>query len=97
MPSPSKKVWKRIKTDFEPEIQTDIAETLSSYEDNERERVQLYILQLANGNRDEVFELVDAANQDYRNIIFWAENPEESQTDAAAIEQIMNEFGDSKE
>jgi len=77
MPSPSKKVWDRIKTDFEPEIQSEIAEALNLYEDNERERVQLYILQLAKGRKEKIFQLVEAANQDYRDIIFWAENQNE--------------------
>jgi len=96
MSSISKKVWDKIKTHFEPSIQTEIAQTLNLYKDKERERVQLYILQLSKGNKDEVYSLVESANQDYRNIIFWAENPEKSQTNAAVIEQIMNEFGESK-
>ncbi|HVE56427.1 MAG TPA: hypothetical protein VNB22_06330, partial [Pyrinomonadaceae bacterium] len=92
----SKKVWDKIKKDFEPFNQTEISETLNLYNDDERERVQIYILQLAKGNKDEVYSLVESANQDYRDIIFWAENPEESQTNAAVIEQIINEFGESK-
>jgi hypothetical protein len=96
MTSLSKKVWDKIKKDFEPFNQTEISETLNLYNDDERERVQIYILQLAKGNKDEVYSLVESANQDYRDIIFWAENPEESQTNAAVIEQIINEFGESK-
>jgi len=96
MSSLSKKVWDKIKTHFELSSQTEIAEILNLYKDNERERVQLYILQLAKGSKDEVYSLVDAANQDYRDIIFWAEKPEEPQTNAAVIEQIINEFGESK-
>ena len=76
MPSISKKVRNRIETEYDPSIQTEIAEVLNLYEDNERERVQLHILQLANGNKDEIYSLVEAANQDYRNIIYWAENQE---------------------
>jgi|GEM_PF-6463518 len=74
MPSISKKVWDRIKTDFEPSQQTEIAAALSLYKDTERQRVQMYILQLARGNKEEVCNPVEFANQDYRNIVYWAEN-----------------------
>jgi hypothetical protein len=86
-------VWKQIKADFnEPSIQTEVAEILNLYCDNERERVQLYILRLANRNKDDVYNLVDVANRDYRNIIFWAENPEESQLNTYEKRQEMKEL-----
>ena len=92
MPSISEKVWKKIKTDFEPSDQNEIAEILNLYSDNERTRVQLYILQLANRNKDEVYSLVEAANQDYRDIIFWAENPEEAQLNTPEKKQAVREL-----
>ena len=92
MLSISENVWKKIKSDFEPSTQNEIAEILNLYGDNERERVQLYILQLADGNKDEVYSLVEAADQDYRNIIFWAENPEESQINTPEKRQSMREL-----
>jgi len=39
-------------------------------------RVQLAILKLCGGNRDEIPKLVETANRDYRDVIAWAENPE---------------------
>lgn len=66
----SEKVWQKIKTEFDFSIQTEIAQALNLYKDHERERVQLNILQLAEGNKDEIYSLVNAANKDYRNIIF---------------------------
>jgi len=95
MPPLSRRVWKKLRTDFEPSIQPEIAEILNLYGDSERERVQLYILQLAKGNQREVVGLVEEANQDYRNIIFRAENPEESQIDPVVIKRMINEFGES--
>lgn len=70
----SEKVWDRIRIDFEPSRQTQVAELLDLYDNNERERVQLYILQLAKGDVAELCRFVDAANLDYRDIIYWAEN-----------------------
>lgn len=71
-------VWRKVESDFDSSAQANIAETLSSYNGNERERVQLDILRLAGGNNVEVSALVYEANQDYRNIIFWAEYSKES-------------------
>ena len=76
----SQNVWDKIKADFDSSIQAEIAEILSFYNGNEQERVQIDILHLANGNRDEVYFLVEAANKDYRDIIYWAEYAEESQS-----------------
>jgi hypothetical protein len=45
---------------------------------NERCRVQLAVLVLADGNLTELRGLVKAANDDYRDLLYWAEYPEES-------------------
>jgi hypothetical protein len=46
----------------------------------EAARVRLAILALADGNLAEVERLVAAANADYRDVLYWAEYPEESGT-----------------
>lgn len=43
----------------------------------EPSRVRLAILVLAGGGLAEVERLVGAANTDYRDLLYWAENPEE--------------------
>jgi hypothetical protein len=53
---------------------------VASYE-RERERVQLAILKLAEGNEEKLRELVDIAKHDYRDVLLWAEYPEEAQLD----------------
>lgn len=73
----SQTVREKIESDFDSAVQTEVAEMLSRYEGNEQNRVQLNILRLADGSREEVALLVDEANMDYRNIIFWAEYSEE--------------------
>jgi hypothetical protein len=53
---------------------------LKRYRWHERSRVQLAIVVLARGDPAEVRRLVRAANEDYRDVLFWAEYPEESGT-----------------
>jgi hypothetical protein len=51
---------------------------LASYTGNEPERVRLAILVLANGDPRAVTDMVSAAQLDYRDVLYWAEYPEES-------------------
>jgi len=41
----------------------------------ERERVQLAILKLSCGDADRLLATVQAANEDYRDVLWWAEYP----------------------
>jgi hypothetical protein len=41
-------------------------------------RVQLSILKVSNGKIENIPRLVQAANEDYRDLIYWAENRSES-------------------
>ena len=49
--------------------------TLQQYEDREALRVRLAILKLAEHDLDKLAHYVDRANQDYRDILGWAEYP----------------------
>lgn len=53
---------------------------VESYE-RERERVQLAILKLSEGNEEKLREFVAVAKRDYRDVLFWADNPEEAKLD----------------
>jgi hypothetical protein len=53
---------------------------VESYE-RERERVQLAILKLSEGNEEKLRNFVAVAKRDYRDVLFWAENPEEAKLD----------------
>lgn len=55
-----------------------------SYE-RERERVQRAILMLAEGDVDKLLKYTQAAKHDYRDVLWWAENPE-------AVKASMEEF-----
>jgi 16S rRNA C1402 N4-methylase RsmH len=75
-------VQQRIRaTWLEPLEQERVASLLAEYgqESHEREaaRVQLAILKLSEGQAERVAELVTAAKRDYRDVLMWAEYPEE--------------------
>ena len=53
---------------------------VESYE-RERERVQLAILKLSEGSEVKLREYLAVAKRDYRDVLFWAEYPEESRID----------------
>ncbi|MFL5383481.1 MAG: hypothetical protein ACJ8GN_13260 [Longimicrobiaceae bacterium] len=50
---------------------------VEAYE-QEPERVRLAILKLAGGDVDQVISLVAAAKRDFRDVLLWAEYPEEA-------------------
>ena len=62
-----------------------------------RERVQLAILKLSAGSEEKMREYVAVAKRDYRDVLFWAEYPEESRLDTGEKRQrarkIFEKFG----
>src|SRR5947208_1079257 len=58
----------------------DVLTALERYRGPERERIRRAILALAGGNAKKVTSLVAAAAIDYRDILYWAEYPEDSGT-----------------
>jgi hypothetical protein len=69
---------------------------VESYE-RERERVQLAILKLTDGNEERLREFVAVAKRDYRDVLFWAENPEEARLDTPEkrerVRKMLEQFG----
>src|SRR6266571_5487619 len=69
---------------------------VESYE-REHERVQLAILKLSEGNEEKLREFVAVAKRDYRDVLFWAENPEEARLDTPEkkerIKKMFGKFG----
>lgn len=69
---------------------------VESYE-RERERVQLAILKLSEGNEEKLREFIAVAKRDYRDVLFWAEYPEESRLDTPEkkerIKKMFEQFG----
>jgi hypothetical protein len=61
--------------------------------ERERERVQLAILKLSGESEEKVREFVAVAKRDYRDVLFWAEHPEEARLDTPEKRQrIRNMF-----
>src|SRR6266568_1547192 len=69
---------------------------VESYE-RERERVQLDILKLSEGNEEKLREFVAVAKRDYRDVLFWAEYPEEAKLDTPEkrerVRKMFEKFG----
>jgi len=78
-----------------------VLEMLDSYGvkscERERERVQLDILKLSVGSEEKVREYVAVAKRDYRDVMFWAEYPEESRLDTPEkrerVRKMFEKFG----
>jgi hypothetical protein len=64
---------------------------VESYE-RERERVQLGILKLSDGNEEKLREFVAVAKRDYRDVLFWVENPEEARLDTPEKRERMRKM-----
>jgi hypothetical protein len=66
---------------FRPEVRAEAANVLAHYgtEAHEREeiRVRVAALKLSEGSLDRLRELMASAKQDYRDVLAWAEYPEE--------------------
>src|SRR6266404_1729723 len=69
---------------------------VESYE-RERERVQLAILKLSEGNEEKLRELVAVAKRDCRDVLLWVENTEEAKLDTPAkrerFRKMLEKFG----
>ncbi len=95
-------VLEKIRYDFSQQNRKEVESVLSTYGDQphekERERVLLDLLELAKGDMKQVHELIKWAKSDYRDIIFWAENPKESKLDSPekvnAFNNMLNRFGE---
>ena len=78
-----------------------VLDLLDSYgvesDERERERVQLAILKLSAGREEKVREYAAVAKRDYRDVLFWAEYPEESRLDTPAkrqrVRKMFEKFG----
>ncbi len=69
----NQKILDRITKDFPVSAQSRVIEALISYVGREAERVQWDILELSKGSLKNVEHFVTAAQQDYRDILYWAE------------------------
>jgi hypothetical protein len=101
MPHTREEVVAVVQKTFPESGHTRVLELLDSYGvesyERERERVQLAILKLSEGNEEKLREFVAVAKRDYRDVLFWAENPEEAKLDTPEkrerIRKMFEKFG----
>lgn len=64
--------------------------------ERERERVQLAILALAEGDAPKLGDLVDAAKRDYRDVLAWAVSPpltkEEGEREQRRVRELLERW-----
>jgi hypothetical protein len=101
MPHTSDEVVAVVQKTFPERAHARVIELLDTYGvesyERERERVQLAILKLSEGNEEKLREFVAVAKRDYRDVLFWAEYPEESRLDTPEkkerIKKMFEQFG----
>ena len=101
MPHTREEVVGVVRKIFPESAHTRVLESLDSYGveayERERERVQLAILKLSEGNEEKLREFVAVAKHDYRDVLFWAENPEEAKLDKPEkrerLRKMFEKFG----
>jgi hypothetical protein len=57
--------------------------------ERERERVQLAIVALSQGNEDKLLEFVQAAKTDYRDVLSWVESGPLSESEGKARQDLV--------
>src|SRR5438552_17236344 len=88
-----------IQATFLKSSRARVIELLDTYgvESHERERVQLAILKLSEGNEEKLREFVAVAKRDYRDVLFWTENPDEARLDTPEhrerVRKMFEKFG----
>src|SRR2546421_8601858 len=101
MPHSRDEVVAVVQKTFAESSRARVLELLDSYGvesyERERERVQLAILKLSNGSEEKLREFVAVAKRDYRDVLFWAENPEEARLDTPEkrerVRKMFEKFG----
>jgi hypothetical protein len=101
MPHTRDEVVAVVQKTFPESARARVIELLDTYgvesSERERERVQLAILKLSEGNEEKLREFVALAKRDYRDVLFWAEYPEESRLDTPEkrerIKRMFEQFG----
>ena len=101
MPHSRDEVLAVVQKTFPESVHASILELLDTYGiesyERERERVQLAILKLSEGNEEKLREFVAVAKRDYRDVLFWADNPEEAKLDTPEkrerVRKMFEQFG----
>jgi hypothetical protein len=101
MPHSREEVIAAVQKGFPGSVHACALELLDTYGvesyERERERVQLAILKLSEGSEEKLREFIAVAKRDYRDVLFWAENPEEARLDTPEkrerVRKMFEKFG----
>jgi hypothetical protein len=85
-----------VRASFPKGSRTRVLELLDMYgvaaHEREQERVQLAILKLSEGKEERLRQYVGVAKRDYRDVLFWAEYPEEAKIDTPEKRRQVREL-----
>jgi hypothetical protein len=85
-----------VRASFAKESRARALKLLDTYgvapHERERERVQLAILKLSEGKEEKLRQYVGVAKRDYRDVLFWAEYPEEAKIDTPEKRRQVREL-----
>ena len=84
-------VWRKVRSVLPAVPSEDAIRALDQYCGPERERVQLATLKLSEGRLDRLRHFVEAAIQDYRDVLAWAEYPREISIAASELLRMGTE------
>ena len=91
----------RIAREFSVSDQTSVIELLSTYSGPESGRVTWDILELSKGSLEKIRQYIQAAQTDYRDILYWAEYYEHDpllrgRDPKKMVEEIIAKWGNKK-
>jgi hypothetical protein len=69
-----------------------LREDLINYSDKESSRVHLAILKLSEGDPEKLLDYIEAARIDYRDVLAWAEYPEQLRSGARRDNTPLEEY-----
>ena len=67
------RILERVSREFQDSDRDAVVQLLESYVGPESDRVRWDILELSRGNAHKVREYIQAAQTDYRDVLYWAE------------------------
>jgi len=96
MPDTREEVVVAVQKIFPGISHSRVMELLDSYgiesSERERERVQLAILKLSEGDEEKLREFTAVAKRDYQDVLFWADNPQEAKLTPEKRERLKKMF-----
>ena len=68
-----RRILERVSREFQDSDRDAVVHLLESYVGPETDRVRWDILELSKGNVEKIREYIQAAQTDYRDVLYWAE------------------------